>query len=55
MPNTIVLSIAVLAAFALFAGAVHLWIMRGDKKKAILMALAALVLLGNIAIIAAPR
>jgi high-affinity Fe2+/Pb2+ permease len=42
------LSIAVLATFALVAGALHLLIRRGERKQGVLMLIAAAVLLGNV-------
>ena len=44
------LSIAVLAAFALVAGGLWLLIKRGDRKQGSLMILAALVLFANVLI-----
>ena len=43
------LSIAMFAAIALIIGAVFLW-QRAERGKAVLMVLAALVLIGNVAI-----
>jgi hypothetical protein len=42
------LSILMLAAFALAAGGIHLLVKRRDRKKGILMLVAALVALGNV-------
>ena len=47
------LSLTMLAALALLGGAVVLW-RRGDKRKALLMATAALVALANVAIWSLP-
>ena len=51
------LSLTMLAALALLAGAAVLWIKRGERRKALLMAVAALVALANVAIwsLPAPR
>lgn len=46
----ITLSILMLAAFALLAGAGFLWFKRGERKQAGLMALLALIMIANIAI-----
>ena len=43
-----ILSIAVLAAFALAVGGAYLLIKRGERKQGILMVVAALVLFGNV-------
>ena len=45
-----VLSILMLAAFALFAGAVYLWRARGETKRAGLMALLGVIMIINVAI-----
>ena len=42
------LSIAMLAAFALIGGGFHLMIRRGERKQGALMLVAAAVLLGNV-------
>jgi hypothetical protein len=42
------LSILMIAAFALAAGGIHLLVKRNDRKKGILMLLAAAVALGNV-------
>jgi hypothetical protein len=42
------LSILMIAAFALAAGGIHLLIRRDDRKKGILMLLAAAVMFGNV-------
>jgi hypothetical protein len=42
------LSILMIAAFALAAGGVHLLVKRKDRKKGVLMLLAAAVALGNV-------
>lgn len=47
--NAIMLSIAVLATFALAWGGVATW-RRGDRQKGALMVVCALVLLGNVLI-----
>lgn len=52
MMSNIFLSIGVIACFALIAGAFMLWTRQRDRRKAALMAIAALVLLGNVLIIA---
>lgn len=51
--NDTILSLAVLAAIALTGGAIALW-RRGERRKAALMFVAALVIAGNIAIISVP-
>lgn len=48
-----VMSLVVLAIAALLLGATALW-RRGDRRKAVLMALAALVMAGNVAIWSLP-
>lgn len=48
------LSLTMLAALALLAGAAVLWIKRGERRKALLMAVAALVALANVAIWSLP-
>jgi hypothetical protein len=48
------LSIAVLAVGALIWGAVYIMRKGGDRKRGVLMLIAALVLLGNVLIIAWP-
>jgi hypothetical protein len=47
---TFMLSLAVLAAFALAGGGVYLIFARGERKQGVLMVLAALVLFANVAI-----
>jgi high-affinity Fe2+/Pb2+ permease len=42
------LSILMIAAFALAAGGIHLLIRRNDRKKGILMLVAAAVMFGNV-------
>jgi len=46
----LILSIVMLAAFALIGGALFLWFKRGARKQAGLMALLALIMLINVAI-----
>lgn len=48
------LSLTMLAALALLAGAAVLWVKRGERRKALMMALAALVALANVAIWSLP-
>jgi hypothetical protein len=50
----IALSLTVLAALALLAGAAVLWVKRGERRKALLMVVAALVALANVAIWSLP-
>lgn len=45
------LSIMVLAAFALVGGGIYLIVRGGDRRKGALMLVAALVLIGNVAIL----
>ncbi len=45
------LSIMVLAAFALVGGGIYLILKGGDRRKGALMLVAALVLIGNVAIL----
>jgi hypothetical protein len=52
--SNVFLSIGVIGCFALMFGAVLLWRQQKDRRKAVLMAIAALVLLGNVLIIAWP-
>jgi hypothetical protein len=47
-PSAMILSILMVAAFALAAGGVHLIVRRKDRKKGALMLLAAAVALGNV-------
>lgn len=47
-PGALVLSILMLAAFALAAGAIYLIAVRRDRHKGALMLLAAAVMLGNV-------
>ena len=47
-PSAIVLSILMIAAFALTAGGVYLIVKRRDRRKGALMLVAALVMLGNV-------
>lgn len=46
----IMLSIAMFAVFALVAGGVYLWRKKGDTQRGVLMIVAALVILANVAI-----
>lgn len=48
------LSLTMLAALALLGGAVFLWVKHGERRKALLMATAALVALANVAIWSLP-
>ena len=48
--NPVLLSIAVLSAFALFAGGVWLTLKSHDMKRGILMIIAGIVILGNVII-----
>jgi len=48
------LSLTMLAALALLAGAAVLWVKRGERRKALLMAVAGLVALANVAIWSLP-
>ncbi len=48
------LSLTMLAALALIAGAIVLWVKRGERRKALLMIVAALVALANVAIWSLP-
>lgn len=48
--NAFLLSIAVLAVFALVAGGIRLIMTKRDRRKGALMLVAALVLLGNVLI-----
>jgi len=50
--SSLLLSIAMLAVGGLFMGSLAIW-RRGDRKKGLLMATAALVLLGNVLILTA--
>jgi len=47
-PSAIILSILMIAAFALTAGGVYLIVKRRDRRKGALMLVAALVMLGNV-------
>lgn len=49
-PGATLLSVAVIAAFALAVGAVNLLRRRQDRKRAILMLIAAAVLIGNVVV-----
>ncbi len=48
------LALSVLAAFALLGGGAWLIVKRGERKKGVLMLIAAAVILGNVAIWTAP-
>lgn len=48
------LSLMMLAAVALIAGAIYLWVKRGERKRPLLMLALALVMGGNIAILVLP-
>ena len=50
----LLLSMAMLGVFALLFGAVTIWRKGGNRRQALLMAIAALVLLGNILILTWP-
>jgi hypothetical protein len=50
----VVLSIAMLAVFALIAGGVWMIVKRGDRTKGLLMLAVAAVLIGNVAILTWP-
>ena len=50
----LVLSVVVLAAFLLFAGAYFLWRRTGNTKSALLMVVLGLIALGNVAIWTVP-
>ncbi len=50
----LLMSLTMLAALALIAGAAVLWIKRGERRKALLMIVAALVALANVAIWSLP-
>lgn len=52
--NALLLSLAVFAVFALVAGGLRLIMTQRDRKRGILMIVAALVLLGNVMIWALP-
>jgi hypothetical protein len=50
----LLLSVAMLGVFALLFGAVTIWRKGANRKQAVLMAIAALVLLGNVLILTWP-
>lgn len=50
----LLMSLTMLAALALIAGAIVLWVKRGERRKALLMIVAALVALANVAIWSLP-
>jgi hypothetical protein len=52
--QSLILSLAVLAVFLLGGGGVWMIVRRGDRQKGMLMIFTAIVLLGNVLIIAAP-
>ena len=54
MTPSLVLTLAMLAVAALIAGGVHTAVRRGERRKGALMLVAALVLLGNVLLIAWP-
>ena len=52
--SDLILSITVLAALILFAGAAFMWRNQGNSRKALLMAVLGFVMLANVAIWAIP-
>jgi hypothetical protein len=52
--NDLILSLAVLASFALLGGAFYLWRKQGANRQSLLMAIMAVVLMANVLIWAAP-
>lgn len=52
--SDLALSLAMLAGLALLAGAAVLWVKFGERRKALLMAVAGLVALANVAIWSLP-
>lgn len=52
--NDLVLSLAVLASFALLGGAFYFWRKQGANRQSLLMAIMAFVLMANVLIWAAP-
>lgn len=52
--SDLLLSLTMLAALALLAGAFVLWRRKGERRKALLMVVAALVALANVAIWSLP-
>ena len=52
--SDLILSVTVLAAFALLGGAIYLWRKQGANRQALLMLVMAVVLIGNVLIWAAP-
>jgi hypothetical protein len=51
----LLLSVAMLGVFALLFGAITIWRKRANRTQAVLMAIAALVLLGNVLILTWPK
>ncbi len=51
----LLLSVAMLGVFALLFGAVTIWRKGANRTQAVLMAIAALVLLGNVLILTWPK
>jgi hypothetical protein len=54
MASSLFLSIGVLASFALVGGGLYTWCKQQDTKRGMLMIVAALVVLGNVIILAWP-
>ncbi len=52
--NDLILSLAVLASFALLGGAIYFWRKQGANRQSLLMAIMAFVLMANVLIWAAP-
>lgn len=51
---SIVLSVAMVAVFALIAGGIYLWRSKGDRQKGLLMVAAGIVILANVMIWSVP-
>jgi hypothetical protein len=51
----LLMSLAMLGVFALLFGAVTIWRKGGNRQQAVLMAIASLVLLGNVLILTWPK